>query len=651
MSTKFFSVFLLVLFFCQSNAQKSQDNVLFEVGDEPVYMSEFLKVYNKNLDLVQDDSQKDVDEYLTLFINYKLKLKEAKALEYDKKPSYIRELLSYKKQLAKNFLTDNKVTDALVKEAYERISNDVNASHILIKLSESAKPQDSLVAYNNIIKLRDRALKEGFEKVRKEVHNSKTIFGEELGYFSGFKMVYKFENVAYNTATGDISQPFRTQFGFHIVNVIEKRKSRGERTVAHIMITDKKEDSIVNSSSIRINEIYKKLNQGEAFDALAKQFSDDKSSASKGGQMAPFSSGQLSSKVFEDTAFGLQNVGDVSKPIQSKFGWHIVKLIKKKVVEPFEDIKSELETKVKKDSRSKLIDNALQDKLRAKYNVVTNQSDLDYFESILNEKYYRRTWILPQSFEEDKYLVKIGDKQLVYKDFGDVLAQNQRDLRSKDDFKSIVTKAYENFLNTNVVQYQEDNLEYENEDYAHVVGEYRDGLLLFDLMEQTIWKTVKNDSLAIKDYYDNNKEKYFFPKRIDAVVASSAKQKVLKKVTKLLEEDMPISEIKKLVNNNGEVNVIFTSGKMDASHQALPKGFKFEKGLSRIHKHNGTFVAVQVKEVLPKKQKMLEESRGLVISDYQTFKESKWLEGLSSKYKVKLNKETLDKVKKQIKKQ
>lgn len=625
--------------------------MLFEVGDEPVYMSEFLKVYNKNLDLVQDDSQKDVDEYLTLFINYKLKLKEAKALEYDKKPSYIRELLSYKKQLAKNFLTDNKVTDALVKEAYERISNDVNASHILIKLSESAKPQDSLVAYNNIIKLRDRALKEGFEKVRKEVHNSKTIFGEELGYFSGFKMVYKFENVAYNTATGDISQPFRTQFGFHIVNVIEKRKSRGERTVAHIMITDKKEDSIVNSSSIRINEIYKKLNQGEAFDALAKQFSDDKSSASKGGQMAPFSSGQLSSKVFEDTAFGLQNVGDVSKPIQSKFGWHIVKLIKKKVVEPFEDIKSELETKVKKDSRSKLIDNALQDKLRAKYNVVTNQSDLDYFESILNEKYYRRTWILPQSFEEDKYLVKIGDKQLVYKDFGDVLAQNQRDLRSKDDFKSIVTKAYENFLNTNVVQYQEDNLEYENEDYAHVVGEYRDGLLLFDLMEQTIWKTVKNDSLAIKDYYDNNKEKYFFPKRIDAVVASSAKQKVLKKVTKLLEEDMPISEIKKLVNNNGEVNVIFTSGKMDASHQALPKGFKFEKGLSRIHKHNGTFVAVQVKEVLPKKQKMLEESRGLVISDYQTFKESKWLEGLSSKYKVKLNKETLDKVKKQIKKQ
>lgn len=651
MKLKCFSILLLVLFFSQLNAQNANDDVLFVVGNESVYVSEFLRVYNKNLDLVQDESQKDVDEYLTLFTNYKLKLKEARALEFDKKPSYIRELSSYKKQLAKNFLTDTKVTDELVEEAYERISNDVKASHILIRVSETASPKDTLAAYNNIVNLRDRAVKEGFEKIRESVHNGKTIFGEDLGYFSGFKMVYKFESMAYNTPVGEISQPFRTQFGYHIINVIEKRESRGERTVAHIMVVDKKEDTIANSSEIRIKDIYKKLNQGEAFDALAKQFSDDKSSASKGGKMAPFSSGQLSSKEFEETAFGLVNNGDFSKPIQSKFGWHIVKLIEKKLVAPYDEMKGELEAKVKRDSRSKLIDNALQDKLRAKYNVSNNQNALDYFASILNENYYKRSWVLPIEFQNEKALVKIGDKQFTYKDFGDVLVKNQRNLRGKVPFLTLVSNAYDVFLSSNLVQYQEDNLEIENEEFAHIVGEYRDGLLLFDLMENTIWNSAKEDSLGIKGYYETNKDNYVWPERIEAVVASSAKQKVLKKVSKLLDKNMPLSEIKKLVNNNGEVNVIFTSEEMDASHQALPKNFRFEKGISKIHKHNDAFVVVQVKTILPKKQKTLDETKGLVTSDYQVFKEENWIKELKNKYKVEVNTDALVKVKNKIKNQ
>ncbi len=648
MKLKYFSVFLLTLFLLEGQAQSKNKELLFSVDGDSIYTSEFIRVYNKNLDLVQDESQKDIDEYLNMFINYKLKLKEAKSLGFDKKPSYNRELTSYKQQLAQNFVTDTKVTEALVEEAYNRVSNEVKASHILVRVDQNASPQDTLEAYNTILKFRDRALKEGFETLRKEVHNGQTVFGEDLGYFSGFKMVYPFETAAYNTNIGEISQPFRTQFGYHIVYVLDKRKSRGERTVAHIMVVDKKGDSIANSSEIRIQEIYKKLNQGEDFEALAKQFSEDTSSASNGGLLSPFTAGQLSSQEFEDVAFGLNNVGDVSKPFKSNFGWHIVKLYDKKPVETFQNLKPQLEAQVKRDDRSKIIDEVLHEKLKLKYHVSNEQPALVYFASILDAHYFKRSWQLPQGFDSEKPLVKIGNKQITYKDFGDFLVKNQRNASIKETYIDIVTKAYHSFLNASLVQYQEDNLENENEDFANIVSEYRDGLLLFDLMENAIWNTSKSDSLAIQNYYENHKENYFLPERMEAVVASSAKQNVIKRVSKLLASNMNLEDIKNLVNNNGDIQVLFTSDVMDATHQSLPNNFEFKEGISRIYKHHDAFVIVQVKNILPKRLKSFEEARGEVISDYQVVKENNWLDELKLKYKVIVNQESLSKVKNQI---
>ena len=630
-------------------AQTDNKDVLFTLDEAPVYASEFLRVYNKNLDLVQDETQKDVDEYLKLFTNYKLKLAEARHLELHEKPTYKRELASYKKQLSKNYITDSKVTDALVKEAYDRMVYEVNANHILVKIDADASPQDSLVAYNKIAALRVRALEEGFEKVRAEVHNGQTLFGEKLGYFGGFRMVYKFENAAFNTPVGAVSDPFRTRFGYHIVNVLEKRKSRGERTVAHIMVAENKTDALAEKPEVRIQDIYKKLNQGEAFEALAKQFSDDKNSAPKGGMLKAFSSGQIRSKAFEDVAFNLANTGDVSKPFKTDFGWHIVKLHKISEVPTFEAMESELVEKVKRDTRSKLIDDALTNTLKSKYNISASQPNLEYFEAILNDDYFKRTWALPQDFKGAQPLVKIGNKQFSNNDFAVHLISTQRNGSKKESIAALVSKKYEAFLKASLIQYQEDNLEFENEDYAHIVSEYRDGLLLFDLMETTIWNTAKTDSIGIQEFFESHKSNYKKSKRVDAVVASSAKSKTLKKVSKLLSKNMPLEEIKSLVNSNDNVNVIFTSAIMDKMHQALPKDFNFVKGLSKIKKHNDAFVVVQVKDVLPEEQKTFEEAKGSVISDYQNNKESNWLKGLSAKYNIVINQEVLSKVKSELK--
>ncbi|WP_142783216.1 peptidylprolyl isomerase [Changchengzhania lutea] len=651
MKLKYIITLLLTVALLKINAQSSQKKILFTVDGTPVYVSEFIRVYNKNLDLVQDESQKDVNEYLKLFTNYKLKLKEAQALSLNEKESYKRELANYKKQLAKGFLTNTEVTEELVAEAYDRISNEVKANHILVRVLDNASPADTLVAYNTISKLRERALNGDFESLRKEVHNGKTIFGEELGYFSGFKMVYTFETVAFNTEVGEISEIFRTRFGYHFLKVLDKRKSRGERTVAHIMKVSKPNDSLNESPEEKIKEIYKRLNQGGDFEALAKEFSDDTNSAGKGGVLNPFSGGELSASKFEDAAFALEDVGDVSKPFQSKFGWHIVKLLAKKPIGIFEEMKSELEAKVKRDDRSNLIDDALIRKLKAKYDISDNQPALPYFEAILNDDYFKNTWQLNSDFEADKPLVKIGNKQFLFQDFADYLLKTQGSMRINKSIADMLASKYQAFLNKNLVDYQEANLEYENKEFANILAEYRDGLLLFDLMETTIWNTSKTDSTEIRNFYDTHKNDYTFPKRIEATVASSAQQKTLKKVRKLLEKGMAIEQIKSLVNSNEDINVIFTTDTMDVSHQAIPKDFQFKKGVSKIYNHNDGFVVIQVTAILPKSQKSFEEARGMVIGDYQTFKEAQWMEELHNKYKVVINQESLDKVKSIIKNQ
>ena len=198
---------------------------------------------------------------------------------------------------------------------------------------------------------------------------------------------------------------------------------------------------------------------------------------------------------------------------------------------------------------------------------------------------------------------------------------------------------------------QKENLENENEEFANIVSEYRDGLLLFDLMEDRIWNVTKADSLGLLNFYEAHKANYYDAESINAIVASSPKQSVIKEVSKLLEGNMVLNEIKQKVNRNGQIDVVFTTGIMEASNKLLPEGFKFEKGISKIYKHHDAFVVVLINEVLPKKQKTFEEARGLVVADYQKFKEDNWVSDLREKYSVEINQEVLKKVKSQINKQ
>ena len=645
MKTYIVSACVVLFFSFFGNAQSSNNDVLFTVNNEPVLASEFLRVYNKNLNLVQDESQKDVDQYLSLFVNYKLKLAEAKALDFHKKPAYVRELDGYKKQLAKNYMVDSEVTDALVKEAYDRVLYDINAKHILIMLDPSRN--DTLEVYNRLLNLRERFKNEDYNDLKKELHNGNTILVEDLGYFSAFKMVYDFETEAYKTKIGDVSMPFRTQFGYHIVKVFDKRKSRGEITAGHIMISKNQKDTTEDPET-RIKEIYKLIEQGQEFESLAKQFSQDKSSSSKGGKLAPFTGGQLSSVVFENMAFNLQEDGAISKPFESEYGWHIVKRYSIKPIGSFEDMQYELENKVSRDSRSKLINTSMQNKLRKQYNVSNTNPSREYFVSILNDDFYARKWQIPKGFDKAKTILTIGDKTWNNKDFASILRSQQKGNTKGKSFENIIDEAFEAFVNKCVLMYHEENLENVNQEFAQILNEYREGLLLFDLMETKIWNATKNDTLGIESYYNKNKQNYKWNTRVEAIVATAPQEDDIKEVVNMFIKGEEVESIKEKLNTNGKQKVIFTSGTMDADHQALPNNFEFKEGVSKVYSQNNVYYVVKVTKLIPESFRTLDEARGMVINDYQQEVEQNWINNLKSKYEVTINKDVLRKVKTQI---
>ncbi|NHM07346.1 peptidylprolyl isomerase [Flavobacterium sp. CYK-4] len=637
-------------------AQSSQKEVLFTIDDQPYYTDEFTRVYNKNLDLVKDESQKDLAQYLELFIGYKLKISKANKLGLQNGEAYKNELSTYRTQLSKNYLSDSKVTKELVEEGYQRSQKEIKASHILLLVDENAAPEDTLKAYNKLLDIRNKILKgEDFGKLAAEFSEDPSAKENkgDLGYFSAFRMVYAFESAAYKTAVGKISNPVRTRFGYHLIKVDDIRDNRGEVTVAHIMLLNPKVDNADEKAKVKknIEDIYQKLQQGESFESLAKQFSEDKSSSSKGGQLARFGSGQLSSEEFENAAFSLTKDKPLSAPFQSKFGWHIVKLIEKHPTRTFDEMKNELENKVSKDDRSRLITNSLNEKLRKKYTVKKDDKFYASLVKLVTNDYYENKWEVPADTKAyDKKLFAINEKTITGTSFLIYLKTQQKAGLTLKPINKLVDNFYQKFLDEQLTAYYTDHLETEFPDFAHVMDEYRDGLLLFDLMEKEIWDRSKTDTLGLKNYYESHKAAYQWKNRLDVLIASSTNMDVIKKVQKLLKKNVAPEKIKEQFNTKDKVVVMTNSGVFEDGNDALPKNLKHEVGVSEILKDGEYYFVALVNKILPAGAKTLDECKGKVINDYQQNLEQNWVSELKKEFTIKTYPEVFEKVKKELQK-
>lgn len=629
--------------FHQASAQT--EPVLMTIGGNNISKSEFEKVYRKNNKDISYDS-KSVKEYLELYINYKLKVKEAEEEKLDTSESFINELKGYRKQLAQPYMTDKDVTDNLVKEAYDRMKKDVRASHILFKLAPDALPKDTLAAYNKAMKVRDKIMKGGdFAVLAKE--NSEDLSAKEnggdLGFFTGMQMVYPFESAAYSLKQGDVSMPVRTKYGYHLIKVTDSRPAQGEIHTAHIMIKTQgtnDKDSVNISAKQKIDEIYAKLKAGDKFDDLATQYSDDKGSARSGGILPWFGTGRMVPE-FEKAAFELKADGEYTAPVKTSYGWHIIKRIEKRGIPPFEEKVNELKTMVARDSRAELSKSSLVNRIKKEYSFKETPKAKDEFINSLDSALANGEYDAAKSASYTKPLYAIGDKTYTQKDFAEYLVNHQTK-KAGTSSQKIANQLYDQFVTDNVLAYEEANLDNKYPDFKSLMQEYRDGILLFDLTDQKVWSKAMKDSAGLANYYEMHKNAYMWNDRVNAVVYTCANKEIADNVRKMLKKKgTTTATITDAINKDSQLNLTIKEGKFAKGDNDIVDSVKWVKGLSPDLNRNGQICFVDIKEVIPPSPKSLDEAKGLVTADYQTYLEKEWIETLRKKYPVKVNEQVL----------
>ncbi|KAA5549450.1 peptidylprolyl isomerase [Adhaeribacter rhizoryzae] len=536
----YFGAAALLLVGCKgAQPQASKEPVILTLGDRPVYTSEFQYVYNKNNGSAENAyTQASVQEYLDLYTNFKLKVMDAESRGLDTTLAFRRELDGYKQQLAQPYLTEKSVTEKLIREAYDRMKQEINASHILINVPPDAEPKDTLAAYNKILDLRKRILAgEDFNKLAQtysEDPSAKENHGT-LGYFTALQMVYPFEDAAYKTPVGQLSNPVRTRFGYHLIKVNNVRPAQGEVKVSHIMVRATpgmpKADSV--AAKRKIDEIYTRVVRKENWDRLVAQFSEDVSSNQNGGELPWFGTGRMLPS-FEEVAFKLAKPGDISKPVQTPYGWHIIKLVERRSLPSYDDMETSLRNRVAKDSRSELNKAAFIKRIKTENNFLEIPAAKQYALGKADSSLVKGSWKnrFPEK-ETNTPLFSIQGKNFRVKDFFDYAEQNQKP-KPKTSPAHAMQLLYDGFAEQSLLNYEKENLENKHLDYKMLVQEYREGILLFQLMDEKVWSKAIEDTVGLKTFFDQNRENYKWDTRAEATILSAANKQILEKAQPLL---------------------------------------------------------------------------------------------------------------------
>jgi len=627
-----------------------KEPVVMTINDKPVTKAEFLQIYTKNNPSPSFDKD-SLDRYMQLFEVFKLKVAEAEALGYDTLPRLQKELEGYKKQLALPYLIDSVQNQAMVQEAYNRTATEVRCSHILIKLDPNASPKDTLDAYNRLLGLKARIEKgEDFAAVAKSKLGSEDPSvvnnGGDLGYFTAFQMVYPFEEKAYTTPVGSVSEPFRTRFGYHILKVTDKRAARGTIKVAHLMISTGREASTETRQNAekKINEIYDSLSTGASWEKMVNAYSEDANSVKKSGELPAFGSGTSQRMVleFEDAAFGLKRVGEFSKPVKTQYGYHIIKLIEWTPVKSYDLLRRELQAKVNKDERSKITQDSFVQKLKQQYNYAYKaDKGLAWFEQQIDSTFFMGKW-KASTLKSNKTLFVLGGQKFKQQDFAKYVEKNFRTVR-KDAPAVVVKQLYSQWEKNQILAYEEALLPAKYPAYKALVQEYHDGIILYEIMQDQVWNKAVKDTAGLRAYFMENRSKYVWSQRLDATIYECKDEHVAVQVYGMLvsADTVTSKEVLDVINKDSELNLKVRMNKFEVAQTPYLKDRNFTQGLNPVYSMDGKWYVVKVSAVLAPGPKEFNEAKGLATSDFQAYLEKKWLEALRLKHKIVINEDVL----------
>lgn len=646
---KFINVIKVLLAFLLLNIPKIHAQTLFSVGDKDVSTDEFLYVYGKNKDIGNQIDPKTAEEYLDLYVRFKRKVLQSESEGRDTLNSFKMEFNNYYRQLLKPYLTDKEIDKKIIAEAHERLKSDIRVSHLMLDLPKDPSPSDTLKIFNKIIDLKNRIIQgENFEELARSISSDtySARNGGDLGYFTAFNMVYPFENAAYNAQLGELVGPVRTNYGYHILKVTDKRKSRYKMSAAHILILDS-EEIPKEDAQIRINEIYDRLVSGESFKMLARKYSEDKSSISRGGEFPPFGLNQML-REFEDAVYGLSKDGDFSKPFKSELGWHIVKRIKKYEVPELEKMEAEITGKIRRDERSSISRKSFILRLRERYQLeIFNAS----FEAIIKGlkkgkklSRYKKPVFSYQGLSDKKYVTQ--------QDFAKAF-QNQATRSPEISEYSVLESIIENTL----MKEAELRLPNENKEFKYLAQEYREGILVFDLTREKVWDAASKDSTKVKDFFQKNLSNYQWKERRTGAIYNTSSSRVFKRAEGLLKKGVPAEKVLRLLNAKdplalsikefSDLEIGNKPSSLNEERFLSVMDSDLKSGLATISDDLG-YSIIQVSQVKPPGPKNLSDCRGQVIADLQDSLEADWDEELMRKYPLTMNSSEWNRIKTEL---
>lgn len=527
-------------------ASVQQDPVVMSVGGKPVMATEFMQVYKKNI-LANDSANADkgIREYLDLYTNFKLKVVAAEKDGRDTTEAFREELAGYRKQLAQPYLTEKNVSEALVKEVYERMKEEVDASHILIACAPEAEPKDTLEAYKEAMMVREKVLAgEDFTQLAHQYSKDPSVVsnGGNLKYFTALQMVYSFETAAYQTAKGKVSMPIRSQFGYHLIKVIDRRDARAKLKVAHITTNIKPnataEEKI--AAKQKIDEIFERLKKGESFEKLCKEYSEDPTSRNNNGELPIFGTGQMV-EPFEVAAFSLTEKGEISSPVQTVYGWHIIKLLDKKPLEPYSEMSNFIRQKIQTDPRSNVGKAALVKRLKKENGFVENVAIVQEIIAKADTSLFKNKWSYnTQDDLAKKVLFSIGKKETLVKEFFESVKQlsSKGQTAYREGSPTVLMRhLYERFADAQIIQYEDGLLETKYPEFKSLMQEYRDGILLFQMMETNVWQKSVEDTTGLTAFFNQNRSKYMMPVRVYAMYLSASSKETLEQAKQTMAQN------------------------------------------------------------------------------------------------------------------
>lgn len=635
---------LIATYFVQ--AQVPESPTLFTIGNEKVSKDEFVKVYQKtNVSGEADFSEKSLRDYLDLYVNFRLKVKEARDMKLDTTAAVLNEFKTYRSKLTPSYMYDT----AVVREAYNRMKTDVHVEHILVKLDPNASPADTLKAFRKISNWRKMIVagKKNFNTLAADSSGDPTAKDNrgDLGWITAMQVIYPFESAAYNTKPGTISMPVRTRFGYHLIRAVETRPSRGTVTVAHLFIKlpNNATDEDKQKAKQKIDSLYNLVEKGGNWDELIKQFSQDKTSSANGGKLAAFGTGQMVAE-FENTAFGLKNPGDISKPVQTKFGWHIIKLIEKKPMGSYDSMKDDIRKKIETGTWSDYAKQSFITRLKKEYKFkeipdtkaeLRRRMDSSLLKGNWSDSLYRGM-ITPMFVLSDaNYVGQM--KPFRQNDFADYIVKNQRKFMNQGSINSVYDKMYDQYVAASLTAFEDARLEAKYPPFKDLMEEYMNGILLFDLASEKVWTKAVEDTSGLKEFYEQRKNSYMGQERAEVTTYTAKNQEAADQLTKYLAKGTSNADILAKMNKKVTDNLEISTEEFEKGKDTEIEKLGWEAGKTYTVKTDSSIRVLKVNRLLPPAPKPLNEVKGYVVADYQESLEKTWIADLRKKYPVSIN--------------